>query len=107
MRSYFDHTLRFWREHCEGRRLYVVVDYENLTTNIDELEFYASQVKRVLDEMAITIVRYNGTMLQRMAGRMTALKLHTTSKTYGSLEEALEVVRGLQRGTISIHPPRL
>jgi hypothetical protein len=45
-------------------------------------------------------------MLQRMAGRMTALKLHTTSKTYGSLEEALDVVRRLQRGTISIHPHR-
>jgi len=106
MRAYFDYGIGFWREQCNGRRLYVVVDYENLTTSHEELEFYASQAKRVMDEIAITIIRYNGTLLQRMAGRMTALALHTTSKTYGSLEEALEVVRGLQRGTISIHPPR-
>jgi hypothetical protein len=106
MQAYFDDTLRYFRQHCDGKKLYFVVDYENLATNIDELEFYATQVKRVLDECAITVIRYKGTMLQRMAGRMTALKLHTTSKTYGSLEEALEVVRGLQRGAISVHPHR-
>lgn len=105
IQAYFDDGIRYFREHCPGGKVYVVVDYDNLTTNLDELEFYAGQVKRVMDECAITVVRYQGSLLQRMASRMIAIKLHTPSNTYGSREEALEVVRGLQRGTISMQPP--
>ena len=105
IQAYFDHGIRRFRESCPDGKAYVVVDYDNLTTNMDELEFYASQVKRVMDECAITVVRYKGSLLQRMASRMVAIKLHMPSNTYSSLEEALEVVRGLQRGTISVQPP--
>ena len=105
IQAYFDDGIHFFREHCQGRKAYVVVDYDNLTTNLDELEFYAGQVKRVMDECALTVVRYKGSLLQRMASRMVAIKLHTPSNTYASLEEALDVVRGLQRGTISVLPP--
>jgi hypothetical protein len=100
MEAYFDDGISFWRKQCKGQKIYIVVDYSNLTTNLDEIDFYAKQVKRVIDECAITVVRYNGDMLQRMASRMTAIQLHTPSNAYGSLEEALAVVRGLQRGTI-------
>jgi hypothetical protein len=106
IQAYFDDGIRFFHEHCASRKAYIVVNYENLTTNLDELEFYASQVKRVMDECAITVVRYKGSLLQRMASRMVAIKLHAPSNTYSSLEEALEVVRGLQRGTISAQTPR-
>ncbi len=105
MQAYFDQGLRYFRQHCDGRKVYVVVDYDNLTTNLDELDFYASQVRRIIDECAITVVRFKGSMLQRMAGRMIAMELHVPSNTYASLEEALEVVRGLRRGTISLPPP--
>ncbi len=105
IQAYFDDGIRFFHEHCGGKKAYVVVNYDNLTTNLDELEFYASQVQRVLDECAITVVRYKGSLLQRMASRMVAIKLHAPSNTYSSLEEALHVVRGLQRGTISVQPP--
>jgi hypothetical protein len=104
IQAYFDEGIRHFREQCPDRKAYVVVDYDNLTTNMDELEFYANQVKRVMEECAITVVRYKGSLLQRMASRMIAIKLHTPSNTYSSLEEALEVVRGLQRGTISVQP---
>jgi hypothetical protein len=105
--TYFDESIQFWREHCHGKKVYVLVDYNNLTSNLDEIDFYATQVKRVLFECAITIVRYNGGMLQRMASRMAAIKLHTPSNTYSSREEAIAVVRGLRRGTIqSVFPPR-
>jgi hypothetical protein len=100
MEAYFDDGIRFWRKHCHGEKIYIVVDYANLTTNLDEIDFYAKQVKRVIDECAITVVRYNGGLLQRMASRMTAIKLHTPSNAYGSLDEALAVVRGLRKGTI-------
>jgi hypothetical protein len=105
IQAYFDDGIRRFRERCPDGKAYVVVDYDNLTTNMDELEFYASQVKRVMDECAITIVRYKGSLLQRMASRMIAIKLHAPSNTYSSLEEAMEIVRGLQRGTISVQPP--
>ncbi|MGC4092796.1 MAG: hypothetical protein QM756_33915 [Polyangiaceae bacterium] len=104
MAAYFEDGIRYWRRNCGGERVYIVVDYENLTTNLEELDFYASQVKRVVSECAITVVRYNGSLLQRMASRMTAIKLHTPSKAYSSREEALSVVRGLKAGTISIQP---
>ena len=100
--AYFDDGVRFWRRHSGGEKVYVVVDYQNLTTNLDEIEFYASQVKRITDECAITVVRFSGSMLQRMAGRMTAIRLHTPSNAYSSREEALAVVRGLKAGTISL-----
>jgi hypothetical protein len=103
MAEYFEDGIRFWRRHCGGEKVYIVVDYENLTTNLDELDFYASQVKRVINECAITVVRYHGNLLQRMASRMTAIKLHTPSNAYASRDEALAVVRGLRDGTISIH----
>jgi len=105
IQAYFDDGIRYFHEHCGGKKAYVVVNYDNLTTNLDELDFYASQVKRVMDECAITVIRYKGSLLQRMASRMIAIKLHTPSNTYSSLEEALEVVRGLKHGTISVQPP--
>lgn len=107
--AYFDDGIRFWRRNAGGEKVYIVVDYQNLTTNLDEIEFYASQVKRIADECAITVVRYSGSMLQRMAGRMTAIRLHTPSNAYASREEALAVVRGLKAGTIALqaaNPPR-
>lgn len=104
--AYFETGIAFWRRHCRGQRVFVVVDYANLSSNLAEIEFYASQLRRVIDECAITVVRYNGNMLQRMASRMAAIQLHTPSNTYGSREEALAVVRGLKRGAIlSIPPP--
>jgi hypothetical protein len=102
--DYFEDGIRFWRRHCGGEKVFIVVNYENLTTNLDELEVYAAQVKRVIDECAITVVRYRGNLLQRMASRITAIKLHTPSNTYTSREEALSVVRGLRDGTISMPP---
>ena len=105
--GYFDEGILFWRQNCSGKKIYVVVDYNNLTSNPDEIDFYATQVKRVISECAMTVVRHNGGMLQRMNGRMTAIRLHTPSNTYSSLQEAIAVVRGLRQGTIrSASPPR-
>jgi hypothetical protein len=105
MVAYFDQCIRYWRLHCRGEKVFVVVEYENLTTNLDELDFYASQVKRVMNECAITIVRYKGGLVQRMAGRGTAVRLHAPSNMYASRSEAINVVRGLRRGTILPSPP--
>jgi hypothetical protein len=102
MRKYFDDGVRFWRASCGGGKVYILMDYNNLRMNLDELDFYASQVKRMLLIVAITVVRYGGEMLQRTAGRMTAIKLHTPSKLYRDRDAALKVVRGLKEGAISL-----
>ncbi len=100
--AYFDDGVRFWRAEAQGEKVYIVVDYRNLTTNLDEIEFYANRVKRVVDECAITIVRHSGSMVQRVAGRLTAMRLHAPSKEYASRDQALAVVRGLRAGTIDL-----
>jgi hypothetical protein len=100
--EYFAHCYRFWKRSCGGKKAYVLVDYSNLTTNLDEFDFYAEQIKRLIRDCAITIVRYDGSMVQRMAGRMTAIRLHTPSNTYANFEEALQVVKGLKKGTIKL-----
>ena len=105
MAAYFDTGIAFWRRNCRGQRVFVVVDYANLSSNLREVEFYASQLKRVIDDCAITVVRYNGNMVQRMISRMAAIQLHTPSNTYGSREEALAVVRGIKRGAIQTTVP--
>ena len=98
--GYFDDCLRFWHEHCRGQRVYAVIDYENLTSNVNEIDTYSAQVKRMLKECTLVIVRYSGNMLQRTVSRMTAIQLHTPSNVYSSRAEAIAVVQGLQRGTI-------
>jgi hypothetical protein len=103
--GYFDRARAFWVQNCKPRKVYALVDYANLTMNLDELDAYADQVKRMLRECAITIVRYDGTMVQRMAGRMTAIRLHVPSNTYATREEALHVIRGLKLGTVKLPSP--
>jgi hypothetical protein len=98
--SYFDDCVRFWRDHCRGQRIYAVIDYENLTSSLNEIDTYTAQVKRMLDECTLAIVRYSGGILQRTVSRMTAIQLHTPSNVYSSRAEAVAVVLGLRRGTL-------
>jgi hypothetical protein len=102
--AYFEAGMDYCRKHCKGHQVYMLVDYNNLSFNTDELDFYTAEVKRLSDAHVLTIVRYSGSLVQRMAGRMAAIKLHKPSRLYASREEALAVVQGLQRGTISIPP---
>jgi hypothetical protein len=100
--AYFDFGVRYWRRHCSGVKVYMLVDYQNLAAELDEIDFYAAQVRRVVSECAVTIIRYNGDLLQRMAGRMTAIKLHTPSNMYPDRDAALAVVRGIKQGTVRL-----
>ena len=102
--AYFEAAADYCRRRCKGNKVYMVVDYNNLSFNTEELDFYAAEVKRLSDAHLLAIVRYSGTLVQRMAGRMAAIKLHQPSRLYASREEALAVVRDLQRGTISAPP---
>ncbi|WP_394835481.1 hypothetical protein LVJ94_00965 [Pendulispora rubella] len=98
----FDRALEVWRSACGGRRVYFVVDYTNFSLNLNLNDFYVQQVKRVLNECAVTIVRFGGDPLARTGARLRSMKLHMPSHLYDSREEAIAVVRALRQGRMEI-----
>jgi hypothetical protein len=104
IRRHFDRVVAFWRDNCGGKKVYYVVNYDGLSVNLRENDFYAQQMRRVL-EHAITVVRYGGDSLQRTAARLYSMKLHSPTRLYASREEALKVVLALQAGEMTIEPP--
>jgi hypothetical protein len=105
IKAHFDRVVAYWRDNCRGKKVYYVVGYDGFTVNLRENDFYAAQMKRVL-ECAITVVRYGGDSLQRTAARLYNMKLHAPSRLYESKEEAVSVVRAIQAGTMQIEAAR-
>ena len=99
---YFEANRRFWRDHCGGKKAYFVIDFEGQSTNAAHRDCYADCIKAASDECAITVVRYGGDMLQRLASRMAATHLHVPSNVYRSRDEALAVVRALREGMMKL-----
>jgi len=104
--GHFDRIVEYWQKTCNGRKAYYVVDYDGITVNVKETDFYALQIKRVATECAVTVVRYGGDSLQRAASRLANMKIHLPSQLYASRAEALTVVRALQAGTMTVGAPR-
>ena len=98
----FDRVFEIWRSMCGGRRVYFVIDYTNFSLNLNLNDFYAQQVKRVLNECAVTIIRFGGDPLARTGIRLRSMRLHMPSNLYASREEAIAVVRALRQGRMEI-----
>jgi hypothetical protein len=98
--QHFERVIAFWRQNAGEKKAYFVVDFENVTINVGELEFYAQQTKRAHELCAITSVRYGGNPLQRTVTRLAGMKIHRPSNIYETREEALAVVRELKKGAI-------
>jgi len=98
----FDQVVEFWQSRCRGRKVYYVVDYTNFTTNLAENDFYATQVKRVIEHCAITIVRFGGDPLTRTGSRLRGMKLHVPTNLYATQDEALSVVQALREGRLTV-----
>jgi hypothetical protein len=105
--AHFDYAFRFWQEHCGGKKAYYVVGYDGFSVSLRENEFYAEQMRRIIDECAITVVRYGGDALQRTGARLYNMRLHAPSRLYESREEALSVVRALKSGAMRLDPQGL
>jgi hypothetical protein len=105
IRAHFDRVVAHWKGKCRGKKVYYVVNYDGFSVNLRENDFYASQMKRVVD-CAITIVRYGGDSLQRTGARLYSIKIHAASQIYDSREEALAVVRSIQSGQTTIEAAR-
>jgi hypothetical protein len=102
IKAHFDHAYEFWRDHCAGRKVYYVVGYDGFSVNLRENEYYAEQMRRILENCAITVVRYGGDALQRTGARLYNMKLHAPSRLYESREEAVAVVRALKSGEMHL-----
>jgi hypothetical protein len=100
----FQHVEDQWRRQCGQRKVYVVIGYDGLTLDSSVNDVYTDHVRRTMALIAILAVRYGGDVLQRANARIRAMKLHSPSNLYGTFEEALEVVAGLQAGTIALAP---
>jgi hypothetical protein len=101
----FEHVLSFWRKNCKGCKVYIVVCYDGFAVNLRENEYYAQRMKAASAVCCHTVVRYGGDALQRSAARLRGMKLHMPSNLYESRAEAIEVVRQIRVGRISIAPP--
>ena len=102
IRAFFDAIVAFWRARCGGEKVYFIVCYDGFSVNLRENEYYARQMKQCSDECAKTVVRYGGDDLQRSAARLRGMKIHSPSNLYATREEAIEVVRAIRTGAVSI-----
>jgi hypothetical protein len=98
--DHFDRVIAFWKAKAGGKKSYFVVDFENVTIAIHELDFYAQQTKRAHEVCALASVRYGGNPLQRTVTRLAGMKIHRPSNIYETRTEALSVVRALRKGEI-------
>ena len=98
----FDGILADWRATCKGRKVYVVVAYDGFSVNLRENDYYAERMSAAVAVFAKTVVRYGGDTLTRSAARLRGVKLHSPSNLYESRSQALEVVRGLRAGRVSL-----
>ncbi len=98
----FDAVVSFWRLNCGGQRAYYVVDYTNYSSNLAHNDFYVKQVKRVIDECAVTIVRFGGDPLTRTGSRLRGMKMHLPTNLYATRKAALAVVRALREGKLTV-----
>jgi hypothetical protein len=99
--EHFGRVVKFWRAKAGGKKTYFVVNFDNVTINAGELEFYAEQTKRAHELCAIASVRYGGNPLQRTVTRLAGMKIHMPSNIYETREEALAVVRKLKAGELA------
>lgn len=102
--AHFAYVNKFWRDNCGGKKAYYVVGYDGFSISLRENEFYAEQMRPILEQCAITVVRYGGGPLQRTGARLYNMKLHAPSRLYESREEALAVVRALKAGEMQLDP---
>jgi hypothetical protein len=98
--AHFKRVVSYWRQHARGKKCYFVVDIDNITINMKELEFYAGETDKAHQECAISSVRYGGNPLHRTLTRLAGMKIHRPSNLYATREEAMAVVRALRSGEI-------
>jgi hypothetical protein len=106
IRAHFDKVIAFWKDKCRGKKVYYVVGYDGFSVNLRENDYYGQQMRRVVEQCAITIVRYGGDSLQRTAARLYNMKLHAPSQLYESREEAVAIVKAIQGGEMAIEGAR-
>lgn len=94
--SHFQRVIEFWRVSTVGLKSYFVVDFDNVSINPAEVDFYAQESRRAHDICAIASFRYGGTHLQRTVTRLAGMKMQRPSNIYQTREQAIAAVRALR-----------
>lgn len=92
---------RYWKAHI-NKRCYAIVDYTGTTIDKAAAEAFAEERQRIVSEMTITTLRFSTDLESRATIRAMSIKIHQPSNLYASREEALQVVRDIQAGLITI-----
>jgi hypothetical protein len=99
--AHFDFMFDWWRRTC-NKKVFFLVDYENFFVDLKQNEHYGTRMRQVMRDAALGVVRYGGDPLQRTAVRLLSMRNHSPSNLYADREEALEVIRRLKAGTLTV-----
>jgi len=98
MRRHFQDVQQFWRENCEGKKVYWLLNYDNFSVNHEVLPGYIEHLRDVMAETAHAAVRYGGSFDQRSVSRFTNQKAHLNANICKTREEALQYIGELKAG---------
>lgn len=104
--AHFEHVIAFWRANAGGKKSYFVVNFDNVTIGVAEIEFYAQQTKRAHALCAIASVRYGGDPLQRTVTRLAGMKVQQPSNFFATREDAIARVRAMRNGEVKDKPSK-
>ena len=99
--AHFDDIMAFWREVAAARPIYWLINYENFSVSQAANRLYALRLKEIVDKASLGIIRYNASSLHQALVRTTNIKWHNPSHLYGSLDEAMAVIRYLKAGPVA------
>jgi hypothetical protein len=99
--AHFQQIVDYWRVSTVGQKSYFVVDFDNVTINPGEIDFYAQESKRAHEICAIASVRYGGNHLQRTVVRLAGMKMQQPSNIYETRGQAIAALRAM-RGQIGL-----
>ncbi len=101
--AHFDRMVSFWRRNCLGRKVYILVNYDNLDINARLAQEYGKQIQRMLD-ISLANFRYGGSSLQRASARLASMKIPTPSFIFDTREEAFAAIDTMKNGGVPKKP---
>jgi hypothetical protein len=98
----FEAIRSYWRVHCRKQKIYAVIDYSGVVIEPAVFAHYIQCVKSVVDELAITTVRYSSDVLTRSKIRRMSVMIHRPSNLYETRQEALDVVEAIRKQQMNV-----
>ena len=96
--EHFGALLQFWREHCQGQRVYWLLNYENFSVHPKaySADAYLQQMRAFLTETSLSVLPFGGSILPRSMARWLNSKLQGGLSLYDTREQAEEAIKRLR-----------